>query len=705
MFPSASPSRQFPIPSWIPTLPQASIPFILEPPSYDKVTNIIRRMKASGSPCPLDQISIICCKRCPYLQTVITRLICAVWKSGNIPHEWKKACTSVVHKKGDSDNPANFRPITLKSVPLKIFTSCLRDSIFSFLSQNHLIEQKIQKGFTHGVSGVLEQTSIMAYLINKARLKQRSAIITLLDLKNAFGEIHHNLIKSALDYHHVPEMIQQLVTNLYTDFHSYILSDRFSTPAIPFKCGVLQGDCLSPLLFNLCFNTFIQFVKQEKYNQLGFSPHEDNDRLFHPVHWFQFADDAAVITTNERENHLLLNCFSRWCQWACMLIRVDKCTTFGIKKFSTCSLQFQPELLINSKVVPPVKNGEYFKYFGRFFNFDMDNKDHKETLKSSLQSMLRTVDSLHVHPRNKLLLYHCYILSKISWHFTVTDLGKTWISENLDNSVSQFTRQWLELPISATLSSIILSSKTFGLVFQLPSVTFQQCQTVLRSSLNSSKDESIVKLWKTTNCGTNIQYDVYKNTKQILKSICTEHTERLKTKVPSQGFIISFLIVHSLKNLNSLWSRAQSKLPANIFNVTIKYLNNTLATRKNLYLWGLSNTSDCSLCLQPESLLHIVVRCKTYLDQGCFTWRHKSALRCLAQTFQSVHSSKIYGDLPGYLSPCIITGDSLWPDMLLSTADNRLYIIELTVVFETNLSNYTHRKRTQIPFPPIRSQQ
>ena len=193
----------------------------------------------------------------------------------------------------------NFRPISLESVLLKIFTSCLRDSIFSFLLQNNLIEQKIQKGFTHGVSGVLEHTSMMAYLINKARLKQRSVIITLLDLKNAFGEVHHNLIKSVLTYHHVPEAIQYLGTNLYTNFHSYIISDHFSTPAIPFKRGVLLGDFLCSLLFYLCFNTFMQFVKQEKYNQLGFSPHDENDRFFHPVHWFQFADDAAVITYHQ----------------------------------------------------------------------------------------------------------------------------------------------------------------------------------------------------------------------------------------------------------------------------------------------------------------------------------------------------------------------------------------------------------------------
>ena len=540
---------------------------------------------------------------------------------------------------------------------------------------------------------------MMAYILNKARLKQRSVVITLLDLKNAFGEVHHNLIKSVLDYHHIPESIQNLVVSLYTDFYSCIISEHIATPAIPFKRGVLQGDCLSPLIFNLCFNTFIQFIKQEKYKQFGFSPHDENDRLFHPVHWFQFADDAAVVTTNERENQLLLNCFSRWCQWANMVIRVDKCVTFGIKKFSSRSLQFQPKLLINSEVVPPVKKDESFKYLGRFFNFDMDNKDHKDFLISNLQTLLKKIDTFNIHPRNKLLLYDRYVLSKISWHLTVADIGKTWISENLDNIVTKYVRQWLDLPISATISSIIPSRKNFGQAFQLPSIKFQQCQTTLRSSLKSSGDETIIKLWKNTNVGTNIQYDIYRNTKQTLKSIRDEHTSRLRSQLPSQGFIISFLLEHSLKQLNSLWSKAQSKLPANIFNFSIKYLNNTLATRKNLHLWGLSAAPDCSFCLQPESLLHIVAGCKTYLEQGRYTWRHNSALSFIAQTLQSINSAKLYVDLPGYLSPCTITGDSLRPDIILSTADNVLYILELTVGFETNLNNNASRK--ELKYRPL----
>ena len=46
------------------------------------------------------------------------------------------------------------------------------------------------------------------------------------------------------------------------------------------------------------------------------------------VCWFQFIDDAAVMTTNERENQLLLKCSLKWCQWASMIICVDKCATF-----------------------------------------------------------------------------------------------------------------------------------------------------------------------------------------------------------------------------------------------------------------------------------------------------------------------------------------------------------------------------------------
>ena len=64
-------------------------------------------------------------------------------------------------------------------------------------------------------------------------------------------------------------------------------------------------------------------------------------------------------------------------------------------------------------------------------------------------------------------------------------------------------------------------------------------------------------------------------------------------------------------------------------------------------------------------------------------------------TFQSVRDSTIYVDLPGFISPSAITGDNLHPDLLLVLPNTCLYILELTVGFESNIRKNYHRKRTK----------
>ena len=79
------PNRTFNIPSWIPKFNSPTSPFNLDPPTYNEITNVTRKMKPSGSPCPLDQISVICLKRCPYLRTYLIEFIQTSWSSGPIP--------------------------------------------------------------------------------------------------------------------------------------------------------------------------------------------------------------------------------------------------------------------------------------------------------------------------------------------------------------------------------------------------------------------------------------------------------------------------------------------------------------------------------------------------------------------------------------------------------------------------------------------
>ena len=137
--------------------------------------------------------------------------------------------------------------------------------MFSFLSENKYVEHEVQKGLTPKVSGKFVHTSQKAYLINHARLKQLSLLITLLDLKNAFGEVYHSLITEVFNYHHMPKEIQKLISSLYTGFHTSVITKSFPTPFILVDQGVLQGDPLSPLTFNPIFNTFITYIKSEQF--------------------------------------------------------------------------------------------------------------------------------------------------------------------------------------------------------------------------------------------------------------------------------------------------------------------------------------------------------------------------------------------------------------------------------------------------------
>ena len=168
--------------------------FNSEPPSYREITKIVNKMKSSSSPCPHDQMSIIILKRCPYIRTLLHRIITHCWQKQIFPEEWRYAFTILIYKRASKKDSGNFRPITLQSVFAKVFSSYIRSRMYTYLVKNNLIETNLQKGLWSEISGCVEHTELLSYIaIVYARLKQRQVIIILLDLKNAFGQIDHNV--------------------------------------------------------------------------------------------------------------------------------------------------------------------------------------------------------------------------------------------------------------------------------------------------------------------------------------------------------------------------------------------------------------------------------------------------------------------------------------------------------------------------------
>ena len=81
-------------------------------------------------------------------------------------------------------------------------------------------------------------------------------------------------------------LVIDLVMCAYDEFYLSITTKNFFTNPIKVDRGVLQGDCLSPLLLNLRINTLINTVKNIKLNCFGYV----YDFSFKSRNWFQFAD-------------------------------------------------------------------------------------------------------------------------------------------------------------------------------------------------------------------------------------------------------------------------------------------------------------------------------------------------------------------------------------------------------------------------------
>ena len=102
----------------------------------------------------------------------------------------------------------------------------------------------------------------------------------------------------------------------------------------------------------------------------------------------------------------------------------------------------------------------------------MSDDQHKSELISLVEELLADINSKPIHSKNKILLYSRYLRSKLSWHFTVSGLSKTWVIENVDSKVNNHIRKWLDIPISGTLSIVFLTRNKFGLSICPPSAKF-----------------------------------------------------------------------------------------------------------------------------------------------------------------------------------------------------------------------------------------
>lgn len=567
--------------------------------------------------------------------------------------------------------------------------------MYEFVSANNYIDNHIQKGFWPKVDGVTEHTELLSQIILDAKRKSRGLIVTLLDLKNAFGEVHHDLIRASLNYHHLPSICTDIFNSIYHGSSIFVAVKNEWTSQLMVERGVLQGDPCSPLMFNLCFNTLMKTLSKPEFKSLGYIWGPPSKTT--TCSWLQFADDAVIIASNVKNTQQLLNIFVAWCNWADMLIRLDKCSSFGMMKRNNSFDQIEPGVYVGGSRIPPVPIGGSFTYLGKLFEFDMKNKLAKSEICNKLEQLLKITSNLKVAAQTKLKILKRYIHSQLQFELKIYPLGTTWIEQNMDASCTRHVRSWLDMPISSCINEVMaLPAEKCGLNIPSFKDTSEKLWLQKRHSLKTSAHPLMNQLWSETSA-KNIPSDellmVSSNLNQAVKNLKKKQnksSENMFFSLECQG-ILSKTVVESVKKANIItWSNTLTIMPEPVYNFARKAMQQQLPTAANLARWKKTSDSSCQLCNsgKPQTNKHVLSNCSSLAALERYKRRHNGILETLADWLASALSSSqsLFVDITSekFHPVGAVFRATARPDTVIRH-DSELFVLELTVCHESNL--------------------
>lgn len=161
----------------------------------EKLLRGLHTRKASGPDGLTPTILKECSSRIAPILTIIYQKSIS---TGDLPRDWLRANVTPLYKKGNRSEPANYRPVSLTSIPCKILERIIYHSVMSHLEEIGYLNDK-QHGFRRGHSCetqlALTVNDLAKILENKGQVD-----IIIMDFCKAFDMVPHERL--LLKLHH-----------------------------------------------------------------------------------------------------------------------------------------------------------------------------------------------------------------------------------------------------------------------------------------------------------------------------------------------------------------------------------------------------------------------------------------------------------------------------------------------------------------------
>lgn len=259
--------------------------------SLSEVKEAIHKLK-SGKAFGIDNISAEFLKAAEtYISPFLVKLFNEIFNSGVFPDAWSKSIIIPLFKKGDANNPENYRGISLLSVISKVFTYILNKRLTSWAEEEHKICEE-QAGFRKNYA-TTDHIFTLISMIRKCVYKSNNGklYVAFIDFLKAFDSVDRECLWFVLKNVCLSTKMIRMLQGIYSSVQSCVrwgseVSDFFTCPS-----GVKQGCILSPLIFSLLITEVADEVTKKGKHGFQFLPG------LQEIFLLLFADDICLLST------------------------------------------------------------------------------------------------------------------------------------------------------------------------------------------------------------------------------------------------------------------------------------------------------------------------------------------------------------------------------------------------------------------------
>ena len=162
---------------------------------------------------------------------------------GRYPDSWTESIIVPLFKKGNQNDPNNYRGISLCDISSKLYSSIINNRLQEWIEQNNLTGE-CQAGFKKDYSTVDHMYTLMA-MIQKQFALNRKLYVAFIDFEKAFDSIPRKVLWPILLKNGIKGRLYKCVRSMYENVKARIRYGAKFTDYINCTRGVKQGDvCL-----------------------------------------------------------------------------------------------------------------------------------------------------------------------------------------------------------------------------------------------------------------------------------------------------------------------------------------------------------------------------------------------------------------------------------------------------------------------------